>query len=191
MNKCQKQDLRKLFLSQRNNLHKQKTFDAQEAARQASKHITIYLKKMSGIWASYRPINTEFDPCIIESNNTHLTWVYPKIQKDLLEFRRFLNSKDNWQKNQFGVDEPSDTCSEVVPIEKIEGIFCPALAVDLKGNRLGYGKGYYDRTLHGFKGHKIALVFSIQISQQALPTTDRDIPMNWILTENNFWACHF
>ena len=189
MDKLQKQNLREHFLDQRNNLHKQPNFNVQNAAKQASQHITGYLKNMHGIWASYCPINTEFDPRIIESDNTHLTWAYPKIKKDLLEFRCFLGSQKTWQKNPFGINEPSVTSSKVIPLKKLQGIFCPALAIDLKGNRLGYGKGYYDRALSGFKGHKIALVFSTQISQQVLPTTDRDIPMKWILTEVDFWPC--
>ena len=185
-----KKSLHNHFLSQRNNIHQQTGFNIQQAAKQASQQVTVYLKKISGIWASYRPINTEFDPCMIESDNKHLTWVYPKIKKDILEFRRILNPQNVWQKNSLGIEEPSDTSSEIVPIEQLEGILCPALAVDLKGNRLGYGKGYYDRTLSGFEGHKIALIFSAQVSKQILPTTKNDVAMNWILTENNFWGCH-
>ena len=182
-----KEKLRNYFLDQRNNLHKQKS---SKAKKQVSEQITTYLKKRSGIWASYRPVNTELDPCMIESDNKHLVWVYPKIKGDLLEFHQPLDVKNIWQKNRWGIEEPSDTSSKVIPIKQIEGIFCPALAVDLKGNRLGYGKGYYDRILSHFKGHKIALVFSAQVSQQILPTTKKDVAMNWILTENNFWGCH-
>ena len=101
----------------------------------------------------------------------------------------FFNSQSVWQKNRLGIEEPSDVSSEVIPIEKLQGILCPALAVDLKGNRLGYGKGYYDRVLSDFRGKKIALVFSVQISKQILPTTEKDIPMDWILTEVDFFDC--
>ena len=88
MDISQKQDLRSYFLNQRNDIYTQTNFNVQNAIKKASQHITSYLKEVHGIWGSYRPINTEFDPCVIELDNKHLTWVYPKIRRDILEFRR-------------------------------------------------------------------------------------------------------
>lgn len=191
--KDQKQKIRKDFLSRRNRLVSSES-NFQEASKQASQHIASHLKKKSGFWGSYRPIHKEFNPLAIESENKHLTWVYPKIREDsdktntIMEFR--YPHQAIWQKNCWGIEEPSDHCSEVIAIENLQGIFCPAITVDLKGHRLGYGQGYYDRTLCGFKGEKIALVFSEQISKQILPQDKDDVVMDWILTESKFLKVH-
>lgn len=49
------------------------------------------------------------------------------------------------QKNRFHIPEP--VFGEVIPVEKIDAVFVPLLAFDLKGNRIGYGGGFYDRFL--------------------------------------------
>ena len=190
--KNQKQKIRKDFLSRRNRLASSES-NFQEAPKQAAQHIASYFKEKSGFWGSYCPIHTEFNPLAIESENKHLTWVYPKIRRDsetnkIMEF--LYPHQAIWQKNRWGIEEPLDHCSEVIAIEDLQGIFCPAIAVDLKGHRLGYGQGYYDRTLCGFKGEKIALVFSEQISKQILPQDKDDVVMDWILTESKFFRVH-
>lgn len=60
----------------------------------------------------------------------------------------------------------------------------PALSVDLTGNRLGYGGGYYDRFLADNNIETVALCYERCISK-SLPTEKSDIPVKYILTENN------
>ena len=126
-----------------------------------------------------------------------MTWVYPKVKNhggsDKTNYSHVMEfhypHQMLWQKNRWGIEEPLDQYSEVIAIKDLQGIFCPAIAVDLKGHRLGYGKGYYDRTLSHFKGKKIALVFSVQVSKQVLPQGQNDVVMDWILTESEFLRC--
>src|SRR6187402_2763438 len=49
------------------------------------------------------------------------------------------------QKNDYNIPEPVDGIE--VPIKKIDVVFVPLLAFDTKGNRVGYGKGFYDKLL--------------------------------------------
>lgn len=163
--------------------------DPQKASQKASGHITAYLKKQSGFWGSYRPIKSEFNPQAIEQDHPHLKWVYPKIKGQNLEFHLALKPKAIWEKNQWGIEELADGYSKVIPLDQINGILCPALALNFKGHRIGYGKGYYDCILSHFKGEKIALAFSIQIVSQALPQDKGDIAMHRILTEKGFFRC--
>lgn len=62
--------------------------------------------------------------------------------------------------------------------------FIPALAFDKLGYRLGFGMGYYDRFLSGFKGQKIGLCYSDCIYDE-LPRNQFDAKVDILITEDN------
>lgn len=63
-------------------------------------------------------------------------------------------------------------------------IITPGLAFDLEGNRLGYGKGYYDKLfLNNFSTLKIAPIFDIQLVE-SIPYEEHDIKIDMIITKN-------
>ncbi len=84
----------------------------------------------------------------------------------------------------FGLMEPSAERAEVTP----EILLMPLLAFDRRGMRLGYGGGFYDRTLAGLDDRGLApLAVGIAYAGQELPevpfdSTDR--PLDWVVTEN-------
>ena len=59
----------------------------------------------------------------------------------------------------------------------------PLLAFDRRGNRLGYGKGYYDRLLAASPVASVGVGFAAQ-EIGALPSTARDVSLDWIVTED-------
>ncbi len=63
-----------------------------------------------------------------------------------------------------------------------DAIIIPLLAADANGNRLGYGKGYYDRFLATTNALKIGLIFD-QFLVDHVPVEDHDIPLDIIITE--------
>jgi len=72
---------------------------------------------------------------------------------------------------------------EISP-EKIDLIFCPAVAVDFAGNRIGNGGGAFDRFLQNCRGKKVAVVFAAQVSREILPAEKHDQKMDFVATEN-------
>ena len=58
----------------------------------------------------------------------------------------------------------------------------PLAACDRQGNRLGFGKGYYDRALAGATGYKLGIGFQCQLVDH-VPFDSYDIPMNGFLSE--------
>lgn len=59
----------------------------------------------------------------------------------------------------------------------------PAVACDRLGGRLGRGGGFYDRLLAGVKTPPVAAIYACQLSETALPGTEHDAPVRWIVTE--------
>ena len=101
----------------------------------------------------------------------------------------FYNWKrgDILQVNKFGMLEPLRNNRKMVP----DIILVPLLAYDNKKNRLGYGKGFYDRYLKKYSKQKnffltIGVAFSSQ-KHHNLPITANDVKLDYILTEKGIF----
>jgi 5-formyltetrahydrofolate cyclo-ligase len=83
---------------------------------------------------------------------------------------------------KFGVREPAAGCAKV-PLDKFDLVLVPGLAFDLHGNRLGRGKGFYDRLLTESSGVKCGICHDIQLMEN-IPTEPHDTKVNFVLTPN-------
>ncbi len=81
----------------------------------------------------------------------------------------------------FHIEEP--TGNEVVDPEDIELIVVPGVAYDRKGNRLGRGKGFYDRLLQTTKATKIGVGYEFQMFD-SIPVEPHDVKMDMVITQN-------
>jgi len=91
------------------------------------------------------------------------------------------NTGDAITCNRYGIPEPSDCTKTIDPIE-LDLVIIPLLVADLQGNRLGYGKGFYDRFLTQCREDvlKVGLNYFEPIAQ--IPTEDTDIPLNYLVS---------
>lgn len=92
-----------------------------------------------------------------------------------------INSLDDLEKNKWGVAEPKSV--HPVNIESLDLIIVPMAAADRSGNRLGYGKGFYDRFLSETKALKAGLIFSDFLFEE-IPVGEFDIKLDVIITED-------
>jgi 5-formyltetrahydrofolate cyclo-ligase len=86
-------------------------------------------------------------------------------------------------KKSFGIYEPASG-SKLKSLKSVAAVIIPGIAFDIKGNRLGFGGGYFDKFLKKLpaKTMKIALAFSRQIVKK-VPKEKHDVPMDYIITE--------
>lgn len=84
--------------------------------------------------------------------------------------------------NKWGVRDPEVKENEV-QAEELDLIIIPMAAADRKGNRLGYGQGFYDRFLKQTEGFKVGLIFSDFLFDE-IPAEDFDIKLDVIITED-------
>ena len=93
----------------------------------------------------------------------------------------YWNSETEFRKNPFGVEEPINPIW--VNEEEIDLVIVPGLAYSKKGERLGFGGGYYDCFLSQGKYDTVSLAYMEQIYETALWFVEKfDIPVEWLIT---------
>lgn len=88
---------------------------------------------------------------------------------------------ETMQEYGFGFREPDPATPAAA---KLDVVIVPALRADGRGHRLGYGAGYYDRTLpeHCPPATSIIVVFDFELAPE-LPLTPGDFPCDWVVTD--------
>lgn len=90
----------------------------------------------------------------------------------------------------FNLLEPPKDLSALAEVQMNNAIcIVPALLVDTKGYRLGYGAGFYDRFLSTYFGKKICLAYQQNLSKTMLPHTEFDVPVDTVITESDVLSC--
>ncbi|MDR0423363.1 MAG: 5-formyltetrahydrofolate cyclo-ligase [Rickettsiales bacterium] len=118
----------------------------------------------------YKKYNTILLPKTLENKIYFAEWNFVEKLKPNSLYKKIL--------------EPSNN------IEKIpEIVFVPCVAVSLNGDRVGYGKAYYDKYLSNINCLKICVAFEFQIFN-SIKADNHDIKMDYILTEERFLPVH-
>ena len=107
---------------------------------------------------------------------------FPRVVNALLDFHK-VDSLGELKPGKFGVPEPSQD-STIIQVKDLDMIVIPGVAFDLRGRRLGYGKGFYDRTLVNVSREKIVgLAYGFQVVSR-IPAESGDKSVGLLITEN-------
>ncbi|MFN7100075.1 MAG: 5-formyltetrahydrofolate cyclo-ligase [Flavobacterium sp.] len=94
-----------------------------------------------------------------------------------------LTDNTKIKKNEYNIPEPIDGIE--VPSHKIDVVFVPLLAYDKKGNRVGYGKGFYDKFLTECKPDVIKIGLSFFEPEEIIEDVfEGDVQLNYCVTPN-------
>ena len=104
----------------------------------------------------------------------------PVVVEDELELRHYTG-KSCLQTGAFHIEEP--TGETFTNFDEIELAVIPGVSFDSYGNRLGRGKGYYDKLLPKISSYKIGICYNFQVIEM-LPCEPFDIKMDEVWTEN-------
>ncbi|AIM59949.1 MULTISPECIES: 5-formyltetrahydrofolate cyclo-ligase [Cellulophaga] len=131
-----------------------------------------------------KEIDTSTILTILQGKDKHV--ILPKMNADNTLTNFLLTDNTVIKKNNFNVPEPVDGI-EILP-NKIDVVFVPLLAFDKKGNRIGYGKGFYDAFLKDCKPNvlKIGLSF-FEAEEQITDVYESDIPLNYCVTPQQIY----
>ena len=173
-----KSELRKILIEKRREIKNKKELSKTIINRLIN--LDIYQK--SKVIAVYNNMKDEVDTSyLINEYLKDKTILLPRIIDNEMVFIK-INQHIKYIKSNFGVLEPIGS----IYLGNIDLIIVPGVSFDDNLNRLGYGKGYYDKYLNNSNSYKIGLCFSEQMISN-LPNEAHDIKMDMVITENRIY----
>jgi 5-formyltetrahydrofolate cyclo-ligase len=171
-----KAELRKDFSKSRSDIS-----EVEIATKTIMSNIESLIHNMRGVVGIYLPIENEIDISLMLLKYPHRKFALPKIIDDEMCFVKYslghmVQDNPDYPK----IKEPKSN-SEVIP----EATLVPAIAYDIKGNRLGRGKGHYDKYFakHGDIITKVGVSFNAKIIEN-LPRENHDCRMDYLVSED-------
>lgn len=175
---------------EKRSFYRKKRKDIAEAQREALDKIlfdkAVSLKEFheASVILAYYPINDEINtlPIIEYALNVGKRVALPisSTADHTLTFR-FISSVKDLKKGAYSIPEPPED-AKIFANEESALCIVPALAFDKKGNRLGYGNGFYDRYLSNFNGITLGLCYSDFLSEE-LPTDENDRAVDIVVSD--------
>src|SRR5262249_53970840 len=136
------------------------------------------------IVGGYHALPEEADPALLLKALVELGChiAFPRmVGKDLALDFHLVPDGEVLKPGAFGIHEPEAHWPSVMP----QLLLVPLLAFDAKGHRLGYGGGFYDRTIQAFGVPAIGIAYAGQ-EVASLPAEPHDMALDGVLTEMGF-----
>ena len=178
-----KKELRAKYKALRQQLSAQEMEDKSLAIANNLLKLDVWNKTYYHLFLSIKEqkeVDTEFILQILAGKDKEI--VISKSDFDTLKMTHFLlTDNTKIKKNEFNIPEPVDGLE--VPTSKIEVVFVPLLAFDTNGNRVGYGKGFYDKFLSECNPNTIKIGLSLFEAETAIEDViSNDIPLTYCVT---------
>ncbi|MEQ1717694.1 MAG: 5-formyltetrahydrofolate cyclo-ligase [Hyphomicrobium sp.] len=164
-----------------------------EASRRLAAHGLDFLRVPSGaVVSGFAAIRDELNPAELMAwlNEEGFRLALPvMVGKGKPLLMRAWTPGDPMEAAQWGIAEPAADKPEVEP----DVLLVPLLAFDAAGYRLGYGGGFYDRTLAKLRARKPVIAVGIaydELEVDAVPRESYDQPLDWVLTPSGPRKCH-
>ena len=146
-----KSQLRKHYLSKR------KAISAEEIVIKSQQITDLFFQKFDLLKVEnihiflpiikHNEINTWLIVRRLQQKSPKIVILIPKIIPENFELETFTLDEKKLIENRWGILEPSGENQDKIEPEKIDLVIIPLLIFDKNGNRVGYGKGFYDRFL--------------------------------------------
>lgn len=129
-----------------------------------------------------KEVNTENILHILQGKDKHIIIPRTDVAHNSLT-NILLTDNTILRKNKWGIPEPVDGIE--IPASSMQVVFIPLLAFDKLGNRVGYGKGYYDKFLAECSNDVVKIGLSFFEAEPAVEDLySSDIPLDYCITPN-------
>ncbi|NMA67319.1 MAG: 5-formyltetrahydrofolate cyclo-ligase [Clostridiaceae bacterium] len=184
-----KSELREYIFKLRNSLSDINVQNASSKISAIIKDLSVFTE--SSLILSYMPYGKEVN--VLPLNKFILEHgkelCIPRVINNMtMDAVRINNLEENLVKGHFGILQPKPSL-ESVNIDEIDLILVPGLGFDLHGNRLGHGKGYYDRFLEKCpeKTFTIGIAYDMQVFD-TIPHYPHDVKLKALVTESGYYT---
>lgn len=180
-----KSELRKKYKAFRKALSLDQIDDFSLAIANRLLQLDIWDKSFYHIFLSIeeqKEVNTEYILNILAGKDKNI--VISKSNFEDASMTHFLLTDNTTiRKNDYNIPEPVDGIE--INSTQMEVVFVPLLAFDKTGNRVGYGKGFYDRFLSECKPETIKIGLSFfEAEEEIFETSENDIKLDYCVTPN-------
>lgn len=133
-------------------------------------------------------INTFILTDYLTFRNPGLQVCYPKTKLFQNTMQAMAADADTaFEPNAYGILEPAS--HTVIAPEQLDAVLLPLLAFDEKGNRVGYGKGFYDRFLEGCRRDCVKIGLSYFDAVDRIEDANEfDVPLNYCITPQTIYV---
>ena len=181
-----KAKIRREMIARRNSISREEIMEKSAVIQKRVLELPIYQEsKTIGLYASFNnEVSTSilFDKALEDGKKVLFPYIR-KADRDLAFLP--VRGLDELELGQFGIMMPSFGEGKDDYIGDIELLVIPGVSYDLKGGRIGYGGGFYDRTLH--KLAKLPFILALAYEFQVLdevPMLPHDVRINAVVTEH-------
>lgn len=129
--------------------------------------------------AKQNEVNTEFMLHLLQGKDKNIVLAKSDFKNFTLQ-HFLLTDTTKIKVNAYGIPEPVDGIT--IHPQQIEVVFMPLLAFDLNGNRVGYGKGFYDRFLNECQANTIKIGLSFFEAEGKIDSDGFDVPLDYCIT---------
>ena len=145
------------------------------------------------VYASFRS-EVDTENIIRNALAKHRNIVLPRVEKYSETLRLFkIAAWSDLEPGCWGIPEPQMIPSGEMKVENIDLVVVPGVAFDQDCNRIGYGKGYYDKLLSSRKTNVHPLIIGLAYEEQivrSIPFKPHDMKMDLIITDKRIIHCH-
>lgn len=180
MVKVQKHEIRQLALNKRLDFSRADLLMSCKLVAEKLEKMEIFRDAKRILF--YMPIKNEVDVVgLMRKYLKKKDVLLPRIGVDNRISMHQISSLEELVIGKFGISEASKEAKMIEPGD-VDLVLVPGIAFDVKGSRIGYGQGYYDRLLKGLSCPRVALAYEFQIYNE-LPFEEHDEKVDFIITE--------
>lgn len=186
-----KSELRKKYKALRQELSLEQVEDYSLAIANQLLQLNIWDKSFYHIFLSIeeqKEINTEYILNILAGKDKNIV-ISKSNFEDFSMTHYLLTDSTKIKKNNYNIPEPIDGIE--IKSSQLEVIFVPLLAFDKSGNRVGYGKGFYDRFLSNCNPNTIKIGLSFfKAEDESFEVSKDDVTLDYCVTPNWVWCSY-
>ncbi|MDO5572374.1 MAG: 5-formyltetrahydrofolate cyclo-ligase [bacterium] len=190
MERTNKQEIRKEFMEVRTSMSMEECIEKSECICQRILQSDFY-QKAKVIYA-YMAFRNEVDLSLVMQNaylDNKLVAI-PRVQDDWMAFYCPKMDADGHFQTEHGYFQIEEPVPDAPAAPRPDLILVPGVVFDQSGNRIGYGKGYYDAFMESM-GTRSVITAGIAYESQltdSIPAEAHDFQLHYIMTESNMYC---